>query len=359
MDPESFKEQFIVGDYIVIELTSDDIFEGEIADLASSRIDLKNPKQHNNDNELSGIYTFYRNEIVSIKKFKNEVKEKASDSLLSQLEVNFSGLEIVESEYDRLKDMTRDFVYIENADSRYFDAVNVISKAETIGVAGLGIEKCRGGSIKLLAICTWDQVYLFDFINVKQKKFYAELKEVFEAECTCKVIHEAGPLLDILYRGYDVFVKNVFDTQVVDLIIKKKETGKIPVSLQSVSDLLTDYLKFPSPYLEKAMATTINKWSERPLSTRRRTYASQLVAYLITLKEHMQRVLFGEIYEAIEKVHDFYFYLDGYNFEKSWQDKLVPKQIQNLIPNLRRNPIERDTIVKTMSPTPSLVDNPQ
>lgn len=330
----SYKNLFNVGDHIIIKLKSDDIFEGDISDLAESRIDLINVKQHNNENKLTGVYTFYRNEIDDIKRIKVKEKEKP---LTGTVEDNFDNLELTDSEYDRIKEMTRAFVYLDKADSRYFEAVDLLSRAETIGVVGLGTEKSRIASIKLLVVSTWDQVFLFDFVPHKQNYFYPELKDILEAEYCCKVIHEAGPLLDILYRVYKVYVNNTFDTQIVDLIIKRKETGSVPVYLSNVSDLLTDHLKFPSSYLQKALDTTNKKWAERPLSDRRKTYAAQLVAYLITLKEHMQKVLFGEIYEAIEKIHDFYFNLDCFQFSKNWQDRTIPKEIQNLIPNLKNN----------------------
>lgn len=331
-DEYSFREEYLIGDHIILSLYSDNIFEGDISDLGVNRIDLTNMKQHNNANILTGIYSFYRNEIKSIKIFRVQETQKTDTPQQNALQNNLEGISITKDEYDRLRAMSRDFIYIDKPDSRYFQAMELLNRAETLGVVGLGIEKRRTGTIKLLAVSVWDMTYLFDFLN-KQDCFYPELKIIFQSEYTCKVIHEAGPFLDILYRKYNVLVRNVFDTQVVDMIIKKKETGNVPVSIRDLSDLLTDYLNFPSGYLQKALETRISKWAERPLSDRRKGYASQLVTYLHVLKQNMQSKLFSEVCTAINNIHDTYYYMDCYKFSSTWNSKEISKEVQELIPD--------------------------
>ncbi|XP_072396564.1 piRNA biogenesis protein EXD1-like [Diabrotica undecimpunctata] len=329
-----FKELYHEGDRIILKLYSDDIFEGHVADVGENRIELVNVKQHNNKNILSTIYTFYRNEIQTIQQLQERITEKQSASSSSDKVEDFSKIKLTDLEYDRLKDMTRDYTYIDQPDARYFQAIELLSRAETIGIVPLGVEKSRDGSIKLLSVSMWDKVYLFDFVNQRSNFQYKELQHLLETEFTIKVMHEAGPLLDILYRKYKIFVKNVFDPQVVDLFIKKKQTGNIPTSMSDMSDLLTDYFNFPSSYLQNALETKESKWAQRPLSDRRKGYAAQLVTYLIVLKEHMEKKLLSEMYEAINNVHNYYYSLDGFQFASNWRSRSTPKEIEDLIPNL-------------------------
>ncbi|XP_028144394.1 piRNA biogenesis protein EXD1-like [Diabrotica virgifera virgifera] len=332
-----FKELYQQGDRLILKLYSDDIFEGHVADVGENRIELVNVKQHNNKNILSTIYTFYRNEIQTIQQLQERITEKQSASTSSEKVEDSSKIKLTDLEYDRLKDMSRDYTYIDQTDARYFQAVELLSRAETIGVAPLGVEKSRDGSIKLLGVSMWDKVYLFDFVNQRSNFQYKELQDILETEFTVKVIHEAGPLIDILYRKHKIFVKNVFDPQVVDLIIKKKETGSIPSNMSDISDLLTDYFNFPSSYLQNALETKDSKWTQRPLSDRRKGYAAQLVTYLIALRQHMERKIFSEMYEAIDNVHNYYYSLDSFQFASNWKSRNTPKEIEDVIPNLGKS----------------------
>ncbi|XP_056645379.1 piRNA biogenesis protein EXD1-like [Diorhabda sublineata] len=331
-DEVSFIEKYIIGDHILISLYSDNIFEGDISDLGTNRIDLTNVKEHNNANILNGIYSFYRNEIKSIQIFKVQVNQKPDISQQIVLEKDSTKLLITKDEYDRLRTMSRNFIYIDKPDWRYFQAMELLTRAETLGVIGLGVEKRRTGSIKLLAVSVWDKIYIFDFLN-KQNYFYPELKMILESEYICKVIHEAGPFLDVLYRKYNVLVRNVFDTQIVDLIIKKKETGNVPLPIRDLSDLLTDYLNFPTGYLRKALEISISEWAERPLSDIHKGYASQLVTYLLVIRENMQRTLLSEVFAAINNIHNTYYYMNSYKFSSIWNSKQISKEIQELIPD--------------------------
>nr|XP_023011959.1 piRNA biogenesis protein EXD1-like [Leptinotarsa decemlineata] len=334
MDTEApYKDVYNVGDYLILKLSCGDIFEGDYNSGGQNRIDLANTKQHNNPNrKLGGIYSFYRSEIESIHKLKSKVREKPPAQVKDPEEEN--KIKLVEEEYERLKQMCKDYVYLEKADSRYYEAVGKLSEAETIGVAALGMDDKRTAVVKLLAVCTWKHVYLFDMINFKQRYFYPELKEVFESEYTCKVIHQAGPLVDILYRNYKVFTQNIFDTQVVDLLIEKNKKKKILSNMRNLSECLTEYLNLPSSMLKNALETTCKQWIERPLSDQRRLYAAQLVSYLIVLKEQMNKILFSDVYEAISNVHNYYYDLDCYEFSRKVNSMKVTKDIDKLIPVL-------------------------
>ncbi|KAG5884743.1 hypothetical protein JTB14_029224 [Gonioctena quinquepunctata] len=340
MDEEiAYNELFSKGDHLILKLCCDDIFEGDYSSGGKNRIDLVNTKQHNNPNDkLGGMYSFSRNEIENIHRLKNKITEKPPEPTEDPEECK--KIKIVEEEYDRLKEMSRTYVYLDKADSRYYEAVKRLSEAETIGVSALGMEENRTAVVKLLAICTWKQVYLFDMMNFKKRYFYPELKELFESEHTCKVIHRSGPMVDVLYRNYNVFTQNIFDTQVVDLVIEKNKKRKVLSDMKSISECLVEYLNFPSSILKSATDTTTKKWGERPLSDRRRLYAAQLVTYLIVLKEQMSKILFSEVHKAIGNVHDYYYYLNCFDFSQKMHDMKVTKDIDKLIPIMNRTSLE-------------------
>ncbi|CAH1175711.1 unnamed protein product [Phaedon cochleariae] len=341
-DEIPYNELYKVGDHLILKLCCNDIFEGDFSAGGKNRIDLINTKQHNNPNKLGGILSFYRNEIDNIHQLKTKMTIKPEEPIENDIQ-DLKKINMVEEEYERLKEMARSYVYLENADNRYYEAVKSLGDAELIGVVALGMEDSRTAVIKLLVICNFKQVYIFDMTNMKNRSFYQELKEILESEYTCKVVHGGGPLIDILYRNYKVYMKYVFDTQVVDLIIEKNKKRKMLSQMRDISECLVEYLNFPSSLLKNALDVTIKQWAHRPLSDRKKLYASQLVTYLITLKEDMQKILFSEMYKAIENVHDHYYYMNCYDFSKKMRDNSVSEDIEKLIPMLNKSSLDTET----------------
>ncbi|CAH1969960.1 unnamed protein product [Acanthoscelides obtectus] len=278
-----YTDRFKVGDRLVVQLNTNEIFEGDYCGEGNHFIDLTNITQHNNSNKLKGTYSFSRREIDSIKLLQCKFTEKISDKWTIHHPETHKRVKIVEEEYGRLKIMAHDFVYLEHADSVYFQAVKKLSEAETIGLTCLGLED-RTISIRLFILCTWQQVFILDMMNFRNCYFPPEIKEILESTYICKVMHKAGPILDKLLRKYNVFVRNVFDTQVVDLIIEKNKTGTCPEKSRNLSECLVHHLNFPDTFLKGAVETPAKKWLEKPLTLKRRVYAAQLVTYLIILK---------------------------------------------------------------------------
>ncbi|VEN53165.1 unnamed protein product [Callosobruchus maculatus] len=198
-------------------------------------------------------------------------------------------------------------------------------------------------SIRLLVLSTWQQVFLFDMRNFKNCYFYPEIKDILESAYVCKVMHKAGPMLDKLFRKYKVFVRNVFDTQVVDLIIEKNKKGVCPEKSRNLSECLVHHLNFPQWFLKSALETSGKKWLEQPLTSKRRNYAAQLVTYLIILKEEMQKTLLSEVYRAIDNVHDYYESLNNKDFADHTYGNVVTKEMDSLIPLMGKQLIQNDS----------------
>ncbi|XP_066159335.1 piRNA biogenesis protein EXD1-like [Euwallacea fornicatus] len=332
-----YNKIFKIGDRLILELTSSDIFNGIYADGGKDRISLTDVIQHNNNNKLGGVYDFYRNEIANIRKLKppsakETVNEDESSTTNSEL---CTMIKICEEEYFRLKEMSKSYIYIQTADKRYFDAVQVLSDSETIGVVCLGMENHRSSIINLLVMCTWKQVYIFDLTNITKRELYKELKDIFESEYICKVIHKSAGLIDTLYREYNVYVQNTFDTQIVDLMLQKEATGISPMVGRDISECLSHYLNFPKSLLDHALNVSCKSWNERPLTEKFKLYASQIATYLIVLKNHFHKLLLKDVFNTITKVHDCVYDMDNFEFlNYNNNNKEVVKEIQNLIPNL-------------------------
>lgn len=330
MEEGPYNLVYQVGDHLMIELNTQQIFEGDYSDGGKDRIDLVNVKQHNNTNELGGVYSFYRMEIINIYKHKRLVLDRREKKKVIAEEC--SKIQIAEGEYNRLKQMCRDVIYLEQADDRYFKSIEKLSEAETVGVVSLGTDESSTDILRLLVMCTWKQIYIFDFTNFRDRKFYPEIKTILESEYITKVMHGGGSLINILYNNYNVYVQKTFDTQVVDLILSKSETGTCPKSTIDISHCLVKYLNFPPSLLKEALSVSKKSWTERPLTEEKKCFASQLATYLIPLKDHMEKKLLHGVYKAIDNVHDLYYNLDSYEFSHVMQKNKVTKEISNLIP---------------------------
>ncbi|CAH1969958.1 unnamed protein product [Acanthoscelides obtectus] len=180
-------------------------------------------------------------------------------------------------------------------------------------------------------------------MNFRNCYFPPEIKEILESTYICKVMHKAGPILDKLLRKYNVFVRNVFDTQVVDLIIEKNKTGTCPEKSRNLSECLVHHLNFPDTFLKGAVETPAKKWLEKPLTLKRRVYAAQLVTYLIILKEEMQKTLLSEVYRCIDNIHVYFGSLNNKEFADQTYGNDVTKKMDSLIPLLSHHFIRKES----------------
>ncbi|KAJ8910006.1 hypothetical protein NQ315_006010 [Exocentrus adspersus] len=220
------------GDRLILKLNTEQVFEGDYNTGGKHRLDLINVKQHHNKNELSGIYSFYRNEIMSISKLSSETEDKI--------------------------------------DQNYFDSIEKLDEAETVGIACVGLDMPR-----LLAVSSWEEIYLFDLMSVKIGEFYPELKNILELKC----------------------------------------------------------FNFPPSLLKEAVTVTSKDWVDRPLNEEQMYLCSQLVAYLIPLKQYMKKILLSSVYKAIDDAHHLYYdHMDDYVFLSMVQRNEVPKELDDVIP---------------------------
>ncbi|ERL91480.1 uncharacterized protein LOC109537467 isoform X1 [Dendroctonus ponderosae] len=324
-----FHKIYELGDRLVVELKTREIFNGIYVDGGKDRIVLDEVIQHNNSNQLRGLYEFYRSEIESVHCLQatlikenqpEDTPEETSEEPPNEKKMDLKhamgrgAIKLSEEEYFRLKEMSRSYIYLENADKRYFDAIKVLKDAENIGVMCVGVDPDRRSRISLLALSTRHQVYLLDFSQLQRCKMYPEVKAIFESESICKVIYRGAPLAEILYKSYSVRLQNTFDTQAADLLVQKRNEGDLVE--RNLSECLAHYLCLPRSLLDQALSITTNQWRERPLNNQLKLYAAQLVVYLVLLKSHLQRLLLSDFYNLMSKLQDHVRVIDDFRFRK-------------------------------------------
>lgn len=233
--------------------------------------------------------------------------------------------------------MYKRYILIEDpyvSNPKYSEAIERLSKVEQIGIAAPGIID-RRTPLSLLILSTWQEVFIFDILQVSYNNFCPEIKKLLESKSICKVVHRGSALVDILQRNYHVKLKYIFDTQVVDVMIEKgRGTISNSDSYRNISECLNIYLNFP-PILSDAVNVKPEKWKKRPLKESKLIYASQLATYLILLKETMTEILFADFNQTIDNFCDYYDNITSdFEFsEKFYLEELTP-DMQNLIAGL-------------------------
>lgn len=211
--------EFIVGDHLVVELSSGEIFEGDYVAGNLNRLDLIHVTNKSTVNGAS--LSFYRNEIKRVykctdktKKYTNELPSKNANNENDQHNSSVQHILMDEEDYNSLFTMCEEYIYMAVIDDRYYKACDVLLDSETIGVVALGIKEGRNSVFEILVLATWKQIYIFDLEFKKMKRFPIELKDIFESNCITKVIHSGAQLVDCLYRQFNISLENIFDTQV-------------------------------------------------------------------------------------------------------------------------------------------------
>lgn len=269
--------QYKKGQKLIVSLNfSGEVFEGEYQNGSLTRIDLSNVIDQMTGLKVGDMLTFYESEIESIKLLHQE-EDNINSPSKDTFDLSFSKDVIImkNEEYERLKELYRNYTYISVVDKRYMNATEHLSSCEHVAVAAIGCEHGRKHGINLLVLCSWDHVYIFDIKMFRFKKFMPELKEIFESEEIKKVVHNSRVLADCLWHCHDVSLKNVFDTQVADVMLSKK-SGCSLKKMRTVSECLNHYLNFPLSLLDKALVSRAFK---------RKSY---IITFLFFRQSHMK-----------------------------------------------------------------------
>lgn len=235
---------------ILVTLTNGDIFEGVYQSGSKNRINVIDITEYPWGSKILGTLCFYKKEIESVTLLNSETQE---EHLVNGKDENQKNVILLtKAEYERLKQMSVNYIYMSTMDCRFFEAVEYLNNCETVGVFGIGSEFGRQRNISVLVMSSWDQVYLFDVLSYKLSDFHPKLKELLESDSVKKVVHNSRTLVDCLHHCHRVKLVNIFDTQVADLMISKKD-GQPLKDARNISACLQHYLNFPKSLLEKSL----------------------------------------------------------------------------------------------------------
>ena len=121
------------------------------------------------------------------------------------------------------------------------------------------------------------KTYIVDPIKIEN---ITPLKDVLESEIVEKVIYAAEEDIKMLKHSCGIHLRAIFDVQIAAKILGIKEI--------SLSSLVQDILGIP---FEKISKLQKSNWNRRPLSNKQILYAAKDVAYLVQLKNMLEKQL--------------------------------------------------------------------
>lgn len=284
------------GDRIVIELSDSSIFEGDFEAGTSTRIDVINIIEWTFRNSFHGPLSFYKSEIKSIKLLPSHLPEKKAPN---QCKIN-DVIMLPKCEFSRLRDTTKNYVYLAVIDQKYLQAIDYLRNCESIGIAGFGANLAQMKPIDLLILTSWDQIFIFDLQLYRRVSFPTDLKELLESQFIRKVGYDMLELLEFLWYFHKISVKNIFDTQLADLKLQKKGKDS-SVILRSLAECLNFYFNFPVSVLSNIENVGLKEYKERPLQDSAKLYVSLLATYLLLLYNKQEKLLLKPYYDIVNE----------------------------------------------------------
>uniref|UniRef100_H3AD14 Exonuclease 3'-5' domain containing 1 n=1 Tax=Latimeria chalumnae TaxID=7897 RepID=H3AD14_LATCH len=294
-------------------------YSGVIQHIGSSRtLSLDRVEDLENGRMLPGVKMFFGHEVLNGKlaRPENEAKSRRDWSLPQRLSayenrpkkinkidimINKSAGTVTPAHTNSLnnddvlsvseEEDNVDYIVIDEFQHNFGFAMLHIKKQNVVGVAVEGVNICRHGKLCWIQIATKSRVYLFDVLHLGLRAFKNGLTMILEDRGILKVIHDCRWISDCLYSQYGVNLKNVFDTQVADVLQFSMETGGfLPQCVSTLEETLVRHLEMPLARISflrcKVQAVKENPevWCVRPLPlTLLRTLALE-VQYLQPLR---------------------------------------------------------------------------
>lgn len=223
---------FSLGQSLLIE-QSDECFSGEFhfMNKTRTRIELRNVRDYNTNQQLQGIQIFYKPDIRSITPLKgpHKVDTNSSSRNLEQTSLNNSSgssnkatdteeqtaSNITQGELDLINQAVFDRYYFTQTDRNYYDAITEIQGQSLVTLSIEYEYKAEMSLISLITIGTMsnDQIYIFDLISMGGK-IPSGLQEILSAECPRKIIHDSSVPTHILNLTQNIQLNSIFDTLV-------------------------------------------------------------------------------------------------------------------------------------------------
>lgn len=262
---------YMKGELLQVHTKNSEVFEGRFYGIANDKtiISLYNVKESPQGKSSNGVFHYYDSEIRDIVKMKEPNEQKH--------------LKISEKECEQILKISKKYVYINQVDNSYHDALEDLCQYNYIGVSTDGASMGRKCKMPFLVLSTTQQIYIFDTQVMQYHAFDAGLKKLLESETPKKIVHDARKISDCLYHKHNVKLNSVFDTQVGDLLITRNKNGCLPNKVKTLSECLNLYLGLQTSAVDEKL--DIVQCTERPLSTKIKDTLAKNVAFLHRLSE--------------------------------------------------------------------------
>lgn len=228
---------FKKGEYLEVETSNNGTFGGYFfsQNNEKTRLSLFNVR-HLPNGEITELIHFSTADIKYVQRDTNPTNE--IKNLTSKMEL----LKFAKEDSQSMDSIATKFIFINQADNRYYEAISDLKKNSHIGLGGEGAELGRKCKLSILTMSTPLQIYIFDVQALQDNGFECEIKQLLECSDITKITHNSRKISDCLFHKHGVKINKVFDTQAADIIIQKQKNGSFPPEVRSLQDCLSTYL---------------------------------------------------------------------------------------------------------------------
>lgn len=214
--------------------------------------------------------------------------------------------------------------------------VDVLERERVLAVDCEGVSLGVNGPLTLVQVGNYSgEVYLFDILRNKDLLSRGRLGTLLESPNIIKVIQSCSNDSAALYHQFKVTLKNVFDTQVANLVIQEHQ-GRRLAPLLKLAAICEEYggKKFSTELKDDVqaewMTVTGDLWAKRPMTDEMILYAAGDVKAIIP-----------EVYENQKR------YLEDNNLLKKFEERVLEEIFYFVDPSFKQKRKERvDSIAR-------------
>ncbi|XP_023934275.1 piRNA biogenesis protein EXD1-like [Bicyclus anynana] len=310
---------YMKGELLQVHTKNSEVIEGRFYSITNdkSKISLYEVKELPNTKPNESVCHYYEPEIRDIVRLKEPDLQ--------------TYLKISQKEYEDIIKISKKYIYINQVDHTFHEAMEDINQYNYIAVSTDGANMGRKCKMPFLVLSTPHQIYIYDIQVLQNHGFNAGLKELLESESPKKIVHDCRKLSDCLFHKHNVTLKSVFDTQVGDIIITKNKMGRIATNkVKSLSKCLNTYLGLKHNFIEEKL--DIVQCTERPLSLVIKETLAKNICFLHRLSEMINDQMMLPFIRGVECYVENLRSCDDF---KAWelcgkQDQ-IPKDFMNAI----------------------------
>lgn len=309
---------YMKGELLQVHTKNSEIYEGRFYGMTNdkSKISLYNVKDSPKGDLSDGILHYYDSDIQDIIKLKEPNEQKH--------------LKISEKECEEIIKTSKKYIYINQVDKSFHEAVEDLNQYSYIGLSTDGASMGRKCKMPFLVLSTPLQIYIFDIKVMEYHAFDAGLKKLLESETPKKIIHDSRNISDCLYHKHNVKLNSVFDTQVGDLLITRNKTGRLPDKVKSLSECLNLYLGLQQSVVDDKLG--VLECTERPLAAKIKDSLAKNIAFLHRLSETINDEMLLPFVRGVECFVENIRSLDDFKaWERCGMQNQLPKDFKSAI----------------------------